>query len=257
MTIPHSTALTETGAVYADAAALAAALADTGMPADARTIYAGTRNSVAFTADGKYCIKAFGVPGLIKGLIYGNFRRSKARRAWENAHRLIFLGFDTPDPVCMVECRGTSRLDRSYYVCVAYHGWSTLRLVHQRSDYDSIAADLAAFILRLNRAGVWVKDFSPGNVLWRRDDEGKSHFALVDINRMEFGPMTFGRQMSHFSTIVDTPQATETLARHYAALTHGGSRTVDAALDAFRRKQAALQRHCKLKSVLRSLHLRK
>ena len=40
---------------------------------------------------------------------------------------------------------------------------------------------------RLHKAGVWMKDFSPGNVLFTCDDDGSSFsFYFVDLNRIEF-----------------------------------------------------------------------
>lgn len=40
---------------------------------------------------------------------------------------------------------------------------------------------------RLHKAGVWMKDFSPGNVLFSRDAGGSGFsFYFVDLNRIEF-----------------------------------------------------------------------
>ena len=33
-------------------------------------------------------------------------------------------------------------------------------------------------------------DYSPGNILWDKDDEGY-HFTVVDINRMRFGKVVW------------------------------------------------------------------
>ena len=246
------TASTAVSTSYADAPALAQQLAADGMPADAVLIYNGRRNKVAFTADGHYCIKAYRVPGMVKRVIYGNFRIPKARRAWLNAHTLIELGFDTPEPVCMVECHCGPQIGRTYYVCLAYHGWNDLRKVEEHPDFERLVPQLAAFILALHRKGVLMKDLSQGNVLWRKDDDGAFKFALIDINRMEFDVYDSERQLINFGAVLDTEAGILTLAHHYAAL-RGDYSYVEKAVAAFRDKQAAIARKRKLKKVIKSL----
>ena len=70
-----------------------------GLPVDSRMVYDGPRNTVvAVTAeDGTdVSIKAFRVPIWINRIAYGMLRPSKASRSFNNAMRLISLGFDTP-----------------------------------------------------------------------------------------------------------------------------------------------------------------
>ncbi len=80
-----------------DCGNLLADLSAQGLPADAKVIYRG-RNVVAEVRG--LCVKVFAVPGAVKGLIYAAMREPKARRAYENAVRLIELGIATPRRVC-------------------------------------------------------------------------------------------------------------------------------------------------------------
>ena len=46
--------------------------------------------------------KRFKQPGVLQGILYAHVRRSKARRSFEHAVRLISLGIGTPQPVAWV-----------------------------------------------------------------------------------------------------------------------------------------------------------
>ena len=48
--------------------------------------------------------------------------------------------------------------------------------------------------------GVLHRDLSPGNVLWRRDEQG-FHFSVVDINRMHFGPVSMEQGCRNFARL--------------------------------------------------------
>lgn len=56
-------------------------------------------------------------------------------------------------------------------------------------DYEPLAKALARFAAKIHDSNVLHKDFTPGNVLWKQDEEG-FHFSIVDINRMRFGPVS-------------------------------------------------------------------
>lgn len=217
-----------------------------GMPAEACVIYRG-RNVVA--AVGDRCIKAFGIPGVIKGYIYGLFRKPKAERAFLNAQKLISLGINTPEPLAYGVERHGGRLGASYYVCRMLHGYSELRGIEKRPDFDALADALAAFMHELHRKGVYFKDFTQGNVLFRPSDDGYE-FVLVDINRMTFGVTDRNKLYKNFGSTLDTEAGQRTLARCYSRLT-GDPQLADRLMDIYRRKQAALWRHRRLKDFLK------
>lgn len=199
-----------------------------GVPSGARLIYDGPRNKVyrcalastlrtPVSAD-EINIKVFCVPNVINRFVYGNLRDSKARRAFDNALELLRLGFGTPRPIAFVEESSLRVFGRSFYVSEQLSDeWRTLRDAQNWPDLEEVCGALARFMLRLHHAGVWMKDFSPGNVMMRRRD-GAIEFALVDINRMEFGVTDRRKLMSNFQCIFDTsdPAPVTLLASHYA-----------------------------------------
>lgn len=181
-----------------------------------RILYDG-RNTLWQSNDGRFCVKFYRVPGRIKGLIYRWLRMPKARRAWENAHRLIRAGFDTPTPEGVILMQRGHRLDKSCYICRMYHEpWAHLRGIENRPDFPAIVKALAAYMHRLHAAGVWMKDFTPGNVLFRPAADGGYDFSLVDINRMRFGVTSQRKLLSSFGSPLDTAEAVDALAREYA-----------------------------------------
>lgn len=212
-------------------------IAADGMPSDAVEVYHARNTVYALTAtDGtQLSIKDFHVPSAINALVYTRLRKSKARRSYENARRLIDMGFDTPDPVAYIEIHQGARLTRSYYICLQIDHTEDLRLWHQRdaAAMSPVLDSLARYIVRLHRAGVYHKDFSPGNILYR-DEDGTLHFYLIDINRMRFGVYSHNTLMNNFSRIdIESADATRDLARRYA---HAAGIDPDAtAADAARR----------------------
>lgn len=225
-------------------------LVERGIPAGSREIYRG-RNIIAVTPDGKLCIKAFGVPGTIKGLIYGTMRQPKAQKAYNNAIRLRTLGVNTPEPVGMVVNTDSGRLGRSYYVCRYVPGFHNLRDVEKRPDFPALARALAQFMLMLHRKGVYMKDFTPGNILFK-ESRGSYAMMLVDINRMEFGITQRQLLLSNFRALLFDRDAVAEVARNYAELAcepHPAD-FVRQMLRIYDRHQAALHRHRKFKKAL-------
>lgn len=243
--------LTEVNSSCPQAGAIAARLLERGLDPSDREIYRG-RNIVAVTdGDEPMCIKQYGRPGLIKGLIYGNLRPPKAMRAYRNALRLRRLGINTPEPIAYT-CRiAGGRLTDSYYVCRYLDNWSDLRGAEKRPDFPALARALALFMKRLHDAGVLMKDFSQGNTLFRPDGKGGYDFALIDINRMEFDVHDHRRLMANFGSALDTPEGLAVLAREYAALGPDPEAVVRQAVEIYRRRQARLWRKRRIKEFIR------
>src|SRR5690554_145431 len=65
----------------------------------------GSRNSIkTITIDGVVLsVKSFKVPHLVNSIAYRYFRKSKARRSFENALTLLNMGIGTPEPVAYFE----------------------------------------------------------------------------------------------------------------------------------------------------------
>lgn len=193
-----------------------------GVPPGAEPVYKGRNRlySLVLTDGLKVNIKAFRSGGLIKGLLYGRLRRNKAFRSFDNALRLLSLGFDTPRPLaaCVTRtCRGW-RLREAYYICVHEDNVRETRCWEDWPDRDAMVVALGAEMARLFRAGVLFRDFSPGNVLLRTPvAEGRYRFLYVDVNRTDFDVHSRRKLMSMFKRIniveAETARLAEALAR--------------------------------------------
>lgn len=243
--------ITDINEKYPEVKALLYRLVEQGLTEDYPLIHRG-RNRIGLTGGpDPLAVKAYKVRGAFKGYMYGLLRAPKARRAFRNARKLRSLGFDTPEPmgaVCVVD---GGRLRESYYVCRYLEGWTFLRRAEERHDFPALARALAAYMDSLHRAGVLMKDFTQGNILFRTDGEGRYHFALVDINRMEFGVHDRRRLMSNFGAVLDTPEGVAVLAREYAALQSDPAAIEREANDIYRRHHIFLDRKHKLKKLLK------
>lgn len=113
-----------------------------------------------------------------------------------------------------MEVRRDGLLAESYYIC---HDVAApqVRFWNRRPDGEAIASSLAADIVRLHSAGVWHKDFSPGNVLVETIGEGDYRFYYIDLNRMQFGVRSRARLMSMFGRMHDDEAPVRDLGRRY------------------------------------------
>lgn len=191
-------------------------LAAKGVDPKAELIYRSRNRVFLYEYKGmKLCIKAFRSPSFPNNYIYTTYRESKARRSMVNSLRLRELGFDVPTPVGYAEVRDGHRLLESYYVCLALDG-HTMRDWRLRDDADELLDEFAAYMLRLHRAGVFHRDFSPGNIIVTRDGKGQRHFNLIDVNRMRFDVHDKKELMRNFRAITLDPEELTVLARKYA-----------------------------------------
>lgn len=240
--------------------ALVTRLADTGFPPDAINVYEGRNNIAKVERDGMTLnIKSFRKPSFPNNLIYTNFRKSKARRSYEHAARLLEVGIDTPTPVAYVEIKQNGLLTRSYYVSVHSPYSRTLRTWENWSadERDKVLEDYAALMAKAHSLGILHHDLSPGNILWQTNAEtGKTDFHIVDLNRMSFRgrPLKTSERFSNFRNINFKKEETSRLGRIYGKITgldedESSARAV-AALAKDRRKKERLK---KIKNLFSNL----
>lgn len=188
------------------------------MPAGGEVIYRGrnvlTRLKVKNV---ELVVKAFKLPHLINSYVYTTLRKSKARRSYENAKRMEQLGFSTPAPVAWCEERRGHRLLRSYYVSVMLRDATEMRFWERSPYYDTLLPAFAREIARLHDAGVYHRDFSPGNVLYTVGaSDGSIRFWHVDLNRMQFGVKSTRRLMGMFRNLNPLPGEMDRLLHLYS-----------------------------------------
>lgn len=229
-------------------------IAANGVGPDARLIYRA-RNSVYTINAGAMTlnVKDFRTPGFPNSYVYRRLRPSKARRSFVNAQRLLRMGFGTPAPVAYIEVSHAGRLTRSYYISEQVQA-SDFRLWIERGPaFTPVLQQLAAYMHRLHRAGVYHKDFSPGNVMYTLGPGGRASFYLIDLNRMRFGVHSHTTLMRNFSAIyIESRDETARLARMYAAVTGDDeARTVALALRYYDRRAQHKNRMHKLKKIFK------
>lgn len=203
--------------INSDMADVAGRIALEGIPAGAELVYKG-RNRV-YAVDGskgeRLCVKCFRVPSLLNSYIYTNLRQGKARRSYENALLLKKLGIGTPEPFAYAEVKLRGRLRESYYICEMLPS-ENLRLWEEKPDCEPLLREFAHEMVKIHAAGVFFKDFSPGNALYTNYPGEGYRFYFVDLNRMEFGVKSRTKLMRNFRAINLSERETERLARLYA-----------------------------------------
>ncbi|MGB5654768.1 MAG: lipopolysaccharide kinase, partial [Robiginitalea sp.] len=129
----------------------------------------GDRNVIKKVGiDGEYYnIKRFKTPGFLQGLVYQFLRKSKARRSFEYASRLIGLGVNTPFPVCYSEIFSAG-LKESYYISKHLEYNFDFRVLNHNPKWpnrNEILRQVAQFTFNLHENHINFLDHSPGNTL--------------------------------------------------------------------------------------------
>lgn len=148
------------------------------------------RNEIRYFKElgGGLVVKKFVSVTFFNRLMYSFFRKSKARRSYENATKLIERGFMTPLPVAYIEIKRWLLLKEQYYVC-NYSSWSSLFDIfsHEPCENTNYIVDACiSFIASLHKNGILHFDLNPSNILYHVDDDGTISFELIDLNRMLF-----------------------------------------------------------------------
>lgn len=145
-------------------------------------------------------VKAFKVPNIFNRMIYSFLRASKAKKSYENAMRLIELKINTPEPIGYIEMFRFGLFDKSYFISLFEPYDFTIREVfhHKVEDVENILRQFTQFTYDLHQKGVWHVDYSLGNILITKGDNGYK-FSLVDINRMEFKKIVVTDGLKNFN----------------------------------------------------------
>ncbi len=183
----------------------------------------GKRNKIKIFEQDSFQIniKSFKKPPIFKSIIYKFFRKSKAKRSFENANFLIKKNIGTPKPIAYIEYHSFMGLKKSYYIC-EQHNCDLLFRDIVESDYkypdtENILKQFAKFTYNIHEAGIEFKDHTPGNTLITKKENGQYAFALVDLNRMNFhNHIGFELRMKNLSRISALESAVKTISYEYA-----------------------------------------
>ena len=169
-------------------------------------------------------VKSFKVPGLLRGLVYGQIKKSKAKRSFENALELQRLTVTTPPPIGYIEYQSSGALMQSFYICYEWPATYTLREPLFDLNFpnrEEILRSFGRFVWQLHRKKIHHLDLSPGNVLVKKTSTGNSssecyEFCLVDINRMRFELLSLGQRLDNFAMLWASDEDLKTIMSTYA-----------------------------------------
>lgn len=184
----------------------------------------GNRNKIKlFELNGETInIKSFKVPNLINQVAYKFFRKSKARRSYEFANRLIEYGIGTPQPIAFSESFSLIGIQKSFYISEHLQADLTYRELVEIPTYpnhETILRQFVQFSFRLHEKGIEFLDHSPGNTLIKKTADGQYSFYLVDLNRMNFQvEMDIERRMKNLSRLTPKTEMIAIMSDEYSKL---------------------------------------
>ncbi len=193
---------------------------ETFFDASAQSIHKARNELRIVELEGAQCVvKAFKVPNVLNRVIYGFFRHSKAYNSYHNAMALEALDIATPHPIAFIEERYYGLFGKSYFIALYEPYDFTIReaLHHKIDDFEAVIDAFVDFTHTLHVKGVWHEDYSPGNILIRREESGY-RFMLVDINRMRFETVGVEQGCSNFAKLWAREEDLERMASRYAGL---------------------------------------
>jgi hypothetical protein len=165
-------------------------------------------------------IKSFKIPNIINKVVYRFFRKSKAKRSFEYANKLLNFKINTPKPLGYVEFLTPLFLENSYYISKQLTYDFTIReLVDNPNfeDFENIVRQFTQFTFFLHQKGINFLDHSPGNTLIIKKGDAYV-FYLIDLNRMKFEKMDFHKRMKNFAKLSPKDKMLEIMADEYAKL---------------------------------------
>jgi hypothetical protein len=165
-------------------------------------------------------IKKFKTPNAFQSLVYQYVRKSKAKRSYEYALKLIEMGINTPFPVAYLEVFSFG-LKESFYVCEHInYDFDFRELIHnpEFKKRNEVLKQFTKFSFNLHEKGVNFLDHSPGNTLIIETEENEFEFYLIDLNRMRFEAMDFNARMFNLRRLWLSKTMMKVMAEEYAEL---------------------------------------
>lgn len=164
-------------------------------------------------------VKSYKKPIFINRIAYTFFRESKAKRAYDYALKLMSLGVNTAEPIAYIEEKNNGLLEHSYFVSLHVESDGNLRDVINPemscTEKKELAVALAKFTAHIHKKGVLHIDYSPGNILYKREN-GNYDFVLIDINRMKFTDIDIEKGCNNFCRLWGDEDFFVTIAKTYA-----------------------------------------
>lgn len=190
-------------------------------PYEGTIIQAGRNSIKKIDHNGKsISVKSFKVPNPFNAFVYKYIRKSKARRSFENAKKLLSLGINTPRPIGFLEHSNIFGIKDSYYACEHLNATTLRKALSDDNSLnkDAVLEHYTAFMFELHQKGIEFIDSTAGNILLEEMADGTYLFYLVDINRMKFHPtpLSFFDRMKNLSKLTEETPILHQIERLYS-----------------------------------------
>ncbi len=165
-------------------------------------------------ADTDTVIKSFKVPHLLNQFIYSFFRDSKAKKSYTFSLKISDF---TPAPIGYIGFYSSFLLQESYFISEKFDYDFTIReplLDVHFPNREALFRAFACFTLELHNAGIFHNDYSPGNILIKKENESYI-FKIVDINRMKFLKLSENLRAKNFSKLWADEKVLTIIAKEY------------------------------------------
>jgi len=162
-------------------------------------------------------VKSFKTPHFLNRIVYTFFRDTKAKKSFEYSLKIADF---TPNPIGYIEFYESYLLKESFFISEEFKYDFTIRepLLDSRFvDRDEILRTFARFTYALHEAEILHQDYSPGNILIKKENTTYT-FKVVDINRMEFRPLSLDERLKNFNKLWANDEDIETIATEYAKI---------------------------------------
>lgn len=140
-------------------------------------------------------IKLFRPPALFRR-VFSRRKGDKALRSWNGANELLRRGIFTPLPVAFFHHAEKPMSSDGWYVCEDFKESFSVRsafnaLSAGADKFEGISDQelynqIALFIRKMHDRGVYFRDLSAGNLLFRIRGHKATEFALIDTARAKF-----------------------------------------------------------------------
>lgn len=188
--------------------------------ANTQTIHKARNELKIIDYDGiETVVKSFKTPHLLNRIVYTFFKDSKAKKSYDYSLRIASF---TPKPIGYIEFFSAGLIEESYFVSEKFEYDFTIREPLLDADFahrDEIFRAFARFTYALHEAEILHQDYSPGNILIKKEND-TFVFKVVDINRMEFRPLTLDERLKNFNKLWAKDDEIKTIATEYAKISN-------------------------------------
>tara|TARA_Y100000816_G_scaffold116828_1_gene81879 strand:- start:2394 stop:4523 length:2130 start_codon:yes stop_codon:yes gene_type:complete len=162
-------------------------------------------------------VKSFKTPNLLQAVIYKFFRRSKAKRSFENSVLLKSRGVKVAEPIGYIEVFDRFRLRQSYFISSKLDFDFSLDAATEKKmeDYKDILSDFVHYTYELHKKNIMHLDYGVENICIKKTTKGYV-FYLVDLNRLKDGHVSEKKGVKNLARISSNPEIIKIIAETYA-----------------------------------------